>query len=63
MKGMLEDVQLLANEYNMKTVTKAQLEQIAKAMRSPTADDAAFDSLSGVPGSQYKEERPLSDEH
>ena len=53
----------MANEYNIKTVTKAQLEQIAKAIRSPTADNTVFDSLSRVLGSQYKEERPLSNEH
>ena len=32
MKGMLEDVQLLACERGMKTATKAQQEQIAKAI-------------------------------
>jgi hypothetical protein len=32
MKGMLEDLQLLACEHGMKTVTKAQQQQVAKAI-------------------------------
>jgi hypothetical protein len=37
MKGMLEDVQLLACEYGMKTATKAQQEQIAQAITEVSA--------------------------
>jgi hypothetical protein len=37
MKGMLEDVQLLACEHGMKTATKAQQEQIAQAITELSA--------------------------
>ena len=37
MKGMLEDVQLLACEHGMKTATKAQQEQIAQAITEVSA--------------------------
>jgi hypothetical protein len=37
MKGMLEDVQLLASTHGMKTVTKAQAEQVAKAITEVAA--------------------------
>lgn len=37
MKGILEDVQLLVGEHNMKIATKDQVEQIAKAVKEVSA--------------------------
>lgn len=44
MKGILEDIQLLASNHGMKTVTKDEMEQLAKAIKiiediPPSADD------------------------
>jgi hypothetical protein len=37
MKGMLEDLQLLVGEHNMRIATKAELEQVAKAISEVSA--------------------------
>jgi len=47
MHGMLEDVQLLASDYGMNTVTTDQIEQIAKALKEisdikPSVPDSEF---------------------
>jgi len=44
MKGILEDIQLLASNHGMKTVTKDEMEQLTKAIKEiekvpPSADD------------------------
>jgi len=63
MKGMLEDVQLLACEHGMKTATKAQQEQIAQAITEVSAvapsvpeqvfQEAGFTVTNAGPGTQY----------
>jgi hypothetical protein len=50
MKGMLEDVQLLACEHGMKTATQAQQEQIAQAITevstiAPSVPEQVFQKL------------------
>ena len=62
MKGMLEDVQLLACDHGMKTVTKTEFEQIAKAITEvsaipPSVDehvlhDTPFTNINQGPGTQ-----------
>jgi hypothetical protein len=62
MKGMLEDVQLLASNYSMKTITKTQVEQVAKAIAEVSAispsvpehllQDTIFTNNSYGPGPQ-----------
>ena len=63
MKGMLEDVQLLACEHGMKTATKAQQEQIAQAITDVSAipssvpehlfQETGFTANNSGPGTQY----------
>ncbi|KAE8136587.1 hypothetical protein BDV38DRAFT_283799 [Aspergillus pseudotamarii] len=62
MKGMLEDVQLLASERGMKTVTTIELDQITNAIREVSAlppsidehllSDPAFSNINQGPGTQ-----------
>jgi hypothetical protein len=54
MKGMLEDVQLLACEHNMKIATKAQLEQVAKAISEVS------DNPPSVPENGFQEPRLMA---
>jgi hypothetical protein len=63
MKGMLEDVQLLACEHSMKTATKAQHEQIVQAITAVSAipssvpehefQETGFTANNSGPGTQY----------
>lgn len=63
MKGMLEDVQLLACEHGMTTATKAQQEQIVQAITAVSAipssvpehefQETGFTANNSGPGSQY----------
>lgn len=63
MKGMLEDVQLLACEHGMKTATKAQEEEIAQAITAVSAlpssvpehlfQETGFTAHNSGPGTQY----------
>jgi hypothetical protein len=63
MKGMLEDVQLLACERGMRTATNAQQEQITQAIAEVSAvapsvpddvfQDAGFSATNFGPGTQY----------
>jgi len=63
MKGMLEDVQLLACEHGMRTATKAQQEQITQAIEEVSAvapsvpdevfQDAGFSATNSGSGTQY----------
>jgi hypothetical protein len=63
MKGMLEDVQLLACEHGMKAVTTDQQDQIAQAITEMSAvpssvpdtvfKDAGFSATNSGPGTQY----------
>jgi hypothetical protein len=63
MKGMLEDVQLLACEQGMRTATNAQQEQITQAIAEVSAvapsvpddvfQDAGFSATNSGPGTQY----------
>jgi hypothetical protein len=54
MKGMLEDVHLLACEHGMKTATQAQQEQIAQAItevstRAPSVPEQVFQKTVSQP--------------
>lgn len=63
MKGMLEDIQLLACEHGMKTATKAQQEQIIKAITEVSAispsvpehefQETGFTNTNSGSGTQY----------
>jgi len=63
MKGMLEDLQLLACEHGMKAVTKDQQDEIAKAITEVSAvepsvpehvlQDTGFSATNSGPGTQY----------
>ncbi len=63
MKGMLVEVQLLASEHGMKTVTKDQQSQIAHAITEMSAvpssvpdtvfKDTGFSAINSGPGTQY----------
>lgn len=62
MKGMLQDVQLLACEHGMKTATKAQLEEVVQAITDISAvapsvpehvfQEASFTANNYGPGTQ-----------
>jgi hypothetical protein len=63
MKGILEDVQLLACEHGMRTATNAQQKQIAQAIAEVSTvapsvsdevfQDAGFSATNSGPGTQY----------
>jgi hypothetical protein len=63
MKGMLEDVQLLACEHGMKTATKSQLEQVAIAITEVStvahsvpkhvSQDTGYSTIDSGPSTQY----------
>jgi hypothetical protein len=63
MKGMLEDVQLLAAEHGMRSVTKGQQDQLAQAITEVSTlpnsvpdtvfQDTTFSATNSGPGTQY----------